>query len=122
CYCGNSDQEAIAMGCKYDHIAVDWLPNNCIDAALTAEFVTAGPGPGGAWDYFSDYAGLQRMNESEVEIYARNGKDYFVTRQWHIAHCSFVWRKQWRSKFTSTLIEPWNDKEEHIEHCNEYFM
>jgi hypothetical protein len=117
CWCGNSDQEAISIGCRYDHLAVDWLPDHCIDKELTAEFDRAGPGPNGSWPYFSDAEGSGIVNEDEIDSYASAGIDYFTVREWHVAHCIFTWRKQFRSKFTGTTIEPWSSSEEHIKHC-----
>jgi hypothetical protein len=47
CWCGTSDEEAMTMGCRYDHLAVDWLPQSCIDDELVKEFDRSGPGPDG---------------------------------------------------------------------------
>ncbi|KAH8803617.1 hypothetical protein F5884DRAFT_683144, partial [Xylogone sp. PMI_703] len=122
CWCGSSDEEAIAMGCRYDHIAVDWLPNDCIDDELTAEFDRAGPGLNGSWNYYTKLHGGHLINNSEIDDYAITATDYFATREWHIAHCIFTWRKQFRSRSTGKIIEPWNEKEEHIKHCGSYIM
>lgn len=53
CSCGKSVAEAIANGCKYDLLASAWLPEQCRDDELTAEFNKAGPGPNGEWTYVS---------------------------------------------------------------------
>ncbi|KUJ10864.1 uncharacterized protein LY89DRAFT_557517, partial [Mollisia scopiformis] len=121
CWCGTSDAEAIAMGCKYDHLAVDWLPPHCIDEELTAEFDRAGPGPLGAWDYYADRNGTVRLSDTIIDQYAMAATNYYTTVEWHMAHCIYVWRKQFRTKFTGKIVEPWNDKEEHIMHCGGYF-
>jgi len=122
CWCGNSDAEAVAMGCRYDHLAVDWLPLYCIDEELTAEFDRSGPGPLGAWDYFTNVRGTEKLNESQIDEYAVLGRTYFTTREWHIAHCVFTWRKQFRARSTSKIVEPWSESEDHIMHCGNYFM
>ncbi|PYI06678.1 hypothetical protein BO78DRAFT_294227, partial [Aspergillus sclerotiicarbonarius CBS 121057] len=117
CWCGTSDQEALAMGCRYDHLAVDWLPPHCIDDELTAEFDLSGPGPDGEWPYFKHHNGTGPVGTAELDGYAEAAVDYYTTRQWHIAHCVFTWRKQFRARFTGKMVEPWNDNEEHIVHC-----
>ncbi|RFU35023.1 hypothetical protein B7463_g1280, partial [Scytalidium lignicola] len=101
CWCGNSDKEAIAMGCRYDHIAVDWLPDHCIDDELSAEFDRAGPGPNGSWAYFTKGHGNETISNNDIDSYARAGTDYFATRK---------------------AVEPWNDNEEHITHCEKYIL
>lgn len=56
CSCGRSVREAIANGCKYDLLASAWLPEQCRDDELTAEFSASGPGPNGEWTYVSDFS------------------------------------------------------------------
>lgn len=52
CWCGTTDEQAIDMSCRYDHIAVDWLPDPCIDKDLVVEFDASGSGADGSWPYF----------------------------------------------------------------------
>ena len=128
CWCGTSNEEAIAMGCIYDHIAVDWLPPDCTDRDLVAEFDRSGPGPNGTWPYFV----LSTVSEKEpqfapldiaqIDTYAAQGTDYFATREWHILHCMFIWRKQLRAGLSGKVVEPWNNHEEHIKHCSSYIV
>lgn len=129
CWCGTSDEEAVAMGCIWDHIAVDWLPPHCVDHELLAEFDVAGSGPGGKWPYYvSSIQKAARLTEAqrtpvdltEIDQLARQGKDYWTTVEWHISHCLFTWRKQVRSAGGGVSVEPWNDKEAHASHCSAY--
>lgn len=124
CWCGTSDQEAVSVGCMYDHIAVDWLPPFCRDQELVDEFDCSGPNLDGSWSYYSlDDKGLfSRINASDIDSYARRGLDYWSTVEWHIAHCLFTWRKQFRKDFRREAIEPWNMKEAHVVHCTAYTM
>jgi hypothetical protein len=110
------------MGCLYDHLAVDWLPVHCIDAELTAEFDRSGPGPNGSWLYFNDRKGSDIISDREIDNYAVAATSYYTTREWHIAHCIFTWRKEFRSRSTGKILEPWNESEEHIMHCGMYFL
>jgi hypothetical protein len=53
CSCGENVAEAISKGCKYDLLASAWLPAQCRDDELSAEFDRAGPGLNGEWTYVS---------------------------------------------------------------------
>lgn len=56
CSCGKSVAEALKLGCKYDLLASAWLPEQCRDDELSAEFDRSGPGPNGEWTYVSLYS------------------------------------------------------------------
>jgi hypothetical protein len=66
CDCGNSIEEAKAKGCRYDSLAVSWLPPLCRDDKLLDEFERAGPGPQGAWLYYADSEATKPMTLDEV--------------------------------------------------------
>jgi len=118
----------MAMGCRYDHLAVDWLPQSCIDDELVKEFDRSGPGPDGTWPYFekeilspSDVSFIP-INATEIDTFASEGRDYYATKEWHILHYMFTWRKQFRAGFSGKSVEPWNNKEDHIMHCSNYVL
>jgi len=121
CWCGKTDQEAIAMGCRYDHNTIDWLPS-CINNELTEKFDASGPGQGESWlDYDTiAYDPSNGSNEKavltneQIDDFTKSGKGYLATREWHIQHCMFIWKKQFRARFNARDIKPWNYKEEHI--------
>lgn len=132
CWCGTQNDEAVMMGCIYDHIAVDWLPSHCHDADLVAEFDASGPGMNGTWPYYRiDSQGILGPNfvplkddpAANIDTLAQRGENYWATTEWHIAHCLFTWRKQMKfldQNMEGRLVEPWNAKEAHAKHCSEY--
>lgn len=130
CWCGSTDAEAMAMGCRYDQIAVDWLPEYCIDNDLVAEFDASGPDANGSWPYFEpitmfgseNETDFVRIDNAEIDSFAREGRGYYATREWHVLHCMFTWRKQFRARFQAEKVEPWNNHEGHIKHCSEYII
>lgn len=128
CWCGDSNEAAIEMGCIYDHIAVDWLPEHCVDSELVDEFDRVGPQADGTWPYYvldavnSPEEPFLPINASSIDSLARDGKQYWTTREWHIMHCMFTWRKQVRAGFSSRAVEPWNAREEHVQHCADYII
>ncbi|KAH8805172.1 hypothetical protein F5884DRAFT_708406 [Xylogone sp. PMI_703] len=123
CNCGHSVDEAISMGCKYDPLAAAWLPDHCRDKELSEEFDKAGPGPNGSWSYYSDKYGTRQLNVTEISYYANNrSAQYWSTYEWHVVHCIFYWRKQFRARFTGVTVEKRFDTEAHIKHCGKMFM
>ncbi|OAL02745.1 hypothetical protein IQ06DRAFT_303396 [Phaeosphaeriaceae sp. SRC1lsM3a] len=133
CWCGTHNDEAAAMGCVYDHIAVDWLPPHCHDADLVAEFDTSGPSTSNkTWPYYRAesrsilgpvFVPVNEDSVTTIDTLARRGEDYWATTEWHIAHCLFTWRKQVRFQsqdIEGRLVEPWNTKEAHVKHCSDY--
>jgi len=109
------------MGCKFDSLASAWLQPACIDEELTFEFDHAGPGPNGEWHYFTDMDMTNTFTLEEVANLAETGISYWNTQAWHLAHCTFNWRKAVRSKFTGVQVEARSDTEGHVKHCEAMF-
>ncbi|KAK4613701.1 hypothetical protein CLAFUW4_09153 [Fulvia fulva] len=109
------------MGCKYDALASAWLPPACVDEALSYEFDHAGPQPDGSWVYYTDYDKTGTYTLEEVAMLANTGACYYNTMAWHLAHCTYNWRKAVRSKWTGVTLEYRSDTEEHVSHCEMMF-
>lgn len=106
-------------------LSLSWLPPSCRDAALTHEFATSGPGPDGEWDYWAHGNGTSPLTLDEVAALAGGTDGYVYTSLgFHVLHCSFYWRKQWRAvKGVGALaLEARYDQESHVEHCQRVFM
>ncbi|KAL9110268.1 MAG: hypothetical protein Q9227_005175 [Pyrenula ochraceoflavens] len=116
CSCGNSVAEAKSMGCRYDALASAWLPPACIDTELSAEFDRAGPEPDGSWVYYTDFDKTGTYTLEEVAALADTGAYYYNTLAWHLAHCTFNWRKAVRARYTGVTLEARADTEGHVEH------
>jgi hypothetical protein len=114
CDCGRSIAEAEAMGCKYDTMAASWLTEACRDDELSAEFDKAGPGPGGKWYYWADSNKSRELSIHELSHIADIPYGVFYTESaWHVAHCTYYWRKQWRG----IAYLPPESTYGHIVHC-----
>ncbi len=68
CACGSSVSEAKSLGCVFDALASAWLPPECRDDELTAEFNRSGPGPDGAWPYWADRNGTQPITTEDIAL------------------------------------------------------
>lgn len=116
CDCGHSISEALTMGCKYDTMAASWLTEACRDDELSAEFDKAGPGPGGKWYYWADAHKNRELSIEELSHIADIPGGVFYTEwAWHVAHCTYYWRKQWRG----VAYLPPESTYGHIVHCEE---
>lgn len=118
CYCGKTIAEARSLGCIYVAMASAWLPPQCRDDALAADFESAGPGPNGTWSYFADMEMAVEMSPEQVAALAGTEKVYYTTWEWHVVHCLFYWRKLHRTQTAKGLtIEPRFNSDAHIHHC-----
>ncbi|KAH8893973.1 hypothetical protein GQ53DRAFT_644660 [Thozetella sp. PMI_491] len=125
CYCGFSITEAKTLGCKYDTLSVSWLPSHCRDDDLTAEFERSGPGPSGEWPYWADFNATLPITTEDISLLAELPPSralFYTTHGWHVAHCAFFWRKEFRMRAKGSMMERRHDQESHIEHCYGYFM
>ena len=123
CSCGSSYTEAISNGCIFDILSLSWLPARCRDDALTNEFAHAGPGLHGEWELWADSNGSIPLSIEEVGMLAFQDHGYVYSRRsFHVAHCSFYWRKAFRMWAKGLTTEGRYNKEGHIEHCHAVFM
>ncbi|EQL03602.1 hypothetical protein OCS_00682 [Ophiocordyceps sinensis CO18] len=123
CDCGASIEEAAALGCKYDTLSVSWLPPQCREDQLTAEFDQAGPG--GEWHYWADRNMTEPLTVQQVGALAAKPIDqaqFWTTFGWHVSHCSYYWRKEYRMRQRGLEVEHRYDRESHIQHCHMAFM
>ena len=123
CSCGGTTtEEAIRRGCIFTPLAIAWLPPHCIDMELSEEFDRSGDGPDGQWEYWADGHRGRALNRTEVGLLANSETGYFYsTQNWHITHCTFTWRKHYRSKTTGVTIERRSNGLDHIGHCESIF-
>ncbi|KAF4827995.1 hypothetical protein CGCTS75_v007923 [Colletotrichum tropicale] len=123
CHCGSSVSEALDLGCKYDTLSVSWLPDHCREDELVAEFDRAGPN--GSWPYYADKNATIPITIESISHLADLPHEqaiFYTSTGWHIAHCAFYWRKEFRMRAKGLGTESRYDKESHIEHCYEIFM
>jgi hypothetical protein len=111
--CGDSVEEAKALGCKYDVLLNHWVPAPCVDDEFVKEYQDDE-----SWAaYFDEDMTRQIMTideMSEQDIYYTSVRD-------HVNHCAMVWKKQFwilfeeRPAFDSVIVTPY-----HTDHCAQY--
>ncbi|KAK5050519.1 hypothetical protein LTR84_003800 [Exophiala bonariae] len=111
--CGDSVEEAKALGCKYDVLLNHWVPAPCVDDEFVQEYQEDD-----SWAaYYDEDMTHQIMTSdemSELDIYYTSVRD-------HVNHCAMIWKKQFyvlfeeRSAFDSVIVTPY-----HTDHCAQY--
>lgn len=117
CDCGASTEEAISLSCEFVAMAAAWLPPACIDYDLSEESDNAGPGIDGSWVYWTDQNHHYEISKKKVALLADTGGLFYGTWEWHVKHCTFQWRLDYRWRWLNTIVEPRYDHESHITHC-----
>lgn len=124
CSCGDSVQEAITNGCKFDAHAMAWLPDGCRDDELVSHFLTLGP-HNGSWPFYTDQNATQELSLDELAWFADRPADeniFWTVHRWHVLHCVFYWKKLFRAGRVGASTEGNTNLMGHIEHCQGVFL
>ncbi|KAB8234229.1 hypothetical protein ETB97_001425 [Aspergillus alliaceus] len=129
CSCGQSPEEAITRGCKFDPFALAWLPDNCRDDELIREFEELGKAHNHSWEFYTWPNPERKLDLSQVSMMAQvvgvkhiNRSAVTTTVDWHHTHCLYLWRKLYRSRYTKLRMESRYDAEHHQKHCVESIL
>ncbi|KAI1752008.1 hypothetical protein F4782DRAFT_165540 [Xylaria castorea] len=84
--CGSTPEEAMARGCHFDTISFCWLPDECYDRDLVDTFEATRN-----WHYYTDPEGKHTI--SHEELVGGHGSSLWVSWEYHLRHCMFMWFK-----------------------------
>lgn len=107
--CGQSPAEAKARGCKWDISSFAWLPQECLDEELTAQFRAAGP-----WKFYGDQNKTVEVSEDD---FGEDLAPVWLTNRLHVAHCAFSWLKFHRALVGNGRVHSQMPLP-HTEHCS----
>ena len=96
--CGNSSMEAQELGCVFDLLTNNWMPEYCSDPYTDAEYrewVFEADRRLGPWAFFHDENAEHRVT-SERELSRLVGTRIYTTTENHLAHCAFLARRMHR--------------------------
>ncbi|KAI8631246.1 hypothetical protein F5Y19DRAFT_25287 [Xylariaceae sp. FL1651] len=113
--CGSTPEEALARGCKFDLISFCWLPDECYDSELVETFEAMR-----TWEYYADSERTEPV--SREELLAGRGDGLYVTWEYHLRHCAFMWMKLHRAilargKPNMPEIDSYIASLNHTNHC-----
>lgn len=86
--CGTTPAEARARGCVFETMGFSWLPKECSDPTIEAEFIEF---TGTGLKYWRDMDYTMEVPLEEVQ--RGDGPIFFVKSDYHRAHCAFLFKK-----------------------------
>jgi hypothetical protein len=113
--CGTSSAEALSLGCHFDITSFAWLPQRCFDGELSNQFLALRD-----WQWFLDSEGLQVVDVSSV--LAGKYSQLYVTQEYHMYHCTYMWRKMHRAALTGKVLDGYIGSMMHTEHCEQMLV
>ncbi|KUL81628.1 hypothetical protein ZTR_10600 [Talaromyces verruculosus] len=122
-HCGNSSAEARALGCVFDLLTNNWMPQYCADPYTDNEYrtwVTDDSRQLGSWAFFYDDK-AERQVATEEELSDLVGKHVWTTTENHLAHCVFLARRMHRL-VTGEIAAVAHNTFAHTMHCTEAIL
>ncbi|KAA8650341.1 uncharacterized protein ATNIH1004_003025 [Aspergillus tanneri] len=112
-HCGDTPDEARAMGCKFQIHTYAWVPASCFDEVLQEEWLNIRD-----WEYYTDkYDQGEPVN---ISVALAGERNLYSTWGQHIEHCAFTWRKFTRAQAGSGVLMTNRDLSyEHAHHCSD---
>ena len=111
--CGDCVDEAREMGCKYDMLLNNWVPEPCFDEEFIEEYADDN-----SWAAYADANLTQRITSIE-EMSER--EYYYTSVRDHVNHCAMIWRKQFWVLFEERkAIDTMISNPGHTDHCALY--
>ncbi|CAK3840860.1 Hypothetical predicted protein [Lecanosticta acicola] len=113
--CGETFEESISRGCKYDWVVGQWQQPHCVDEDLDNEFREVAIF-NASWPLYFDSEGKEPV---PLDVLLNIPfPTVWQTRGYHFWHCIFTWRKEWRA-FTmqKSTLDPYVSGEKHVMHC-----
>lgn len=117
-HCGNSSTEARALGCVFDLLTNNWMPEYCSDPSTDAEYRAWLLDPKrqlGAWAFYHD-SKAEHQVASEHELSDLVGHHIYTTTENHLAHCAFLARRMHRL-ITGDVAAVAHNNFAHTMHC-----
>lgn len=117
--CGHSRAEALEAGCIFDMLSFSWMPPDCYDADLTAEFEGLSN-----WRYFSEKDATSRQIPRSVAALGEH-HHLFVTWEWHLRHCTYSWKRYMRATLPDGPMQSIDNvtaSDAHTLHCERLIL
>ena len=111
--CGDSLETARQRNCSFDLISFAWQTPECYDAELVSEFAS--------WDNWSFYADDKLTVPVSQEMAWHGNRTLFVEWDYHIVHCTFMWRQMHRA-YERGWIDRHLGSYNHTLHCQKMIL
>ena len=114
-HCGNSTEEARALGCIYERVTMSWVPPACYDATLDDEWNHFGN-----WSLFDDPSATIPLSVEQVK--SGEYEMLYTDVEWHLSHCTYAWKKMHRAFSEKRPLDSPTWKYAHTEHCSRLLL
>ena len=96
-------------------MSFSWLPDECYDPDLTAQFMALGDDPVRDWEYWMEWNSTEPVPREE----ALSGKHekLYVSWEFHLYHCTYMWRKLHRAILQGKRVDSYIGNMGHTTHC-----
>ena len=115
-HCGTTASEARQLGCQFQIWSYSWVPSECYDGTLVAEWLALRD-----WEYYDDKGTRGKLVNFTTEVLVAEGdRKLYSTWGQHYWHCAFTWRKFLRAALGSGVgITDQDLDAHHAEHCQD---
>jgi len=111
--CGDNPTTARERGCSFDLITFAWQMPKCYDAPLVEEFAAWEP-----WTFWTDEHGNDTV---QLEDARKGDAALWLPWQYHVVHCTFVWRQMHRA-YEAGWIDEHSRSYHHTTHCQKMLL
>jgi hypothetical protein len=101
--------------CIFDLASFAWLPTPCADEILTSQFLAQR-----SWIWYHDAGGQSPAHVEDVM--AGKHDNLYVSAEYHVLHCTFMWRKLHRALLSGAPIDGYIGNYGHTEHCEKMIL
>ncbi|MCJ1305602.1 hypothetical protein MMC08_008417 [Hypocenomyce scalaris] len=109
--CGDNPSTARSRGCSFDVLSFSWQTPECYDEPLISSFLAYPPEP---WRWYTNVSGTEEVS---LAVAAQGERDLFVSWEYHIVHCTFMWMQMHRAYTVRRYIDSHLDSWKHTLHC-----
>ncbi|KAK9424902.1 putative Major facilitator superfamily transporter [Seiridium unicorne] len=116
--CGETPEEARALGCYFDVISFCWLPERCYDAELSDRFDHQTQ-----WEWFMDPNRTEPLTHQQIMTGEHTG--LYVNWEYHLLHCTTMWEKMHRALMGphgKKAIDGYIASYSHTQHCGHMLL
>ncbi|TID17804.1 hypothetical protein E6O75_ATG10449 [Venturia nashicola] len=110
--CGSNIAEARALGCHFDVMTWQWVPEQCYFTDLIESFMLRAD-----WHFYHNYT-LESADEIDMgEILAGDHELVYTPDWYHPIHCTYMWMKLHQAYLEKRPIDDINSQMDHSLHC-----
>lgn len=115
--CGNSSDEARALGCQFDVMSFTWSQPSCFDNKLMDNFLSL---KNWTWWHNPNDNIAEPVPFNEVSLGQHSL--LYVTWEYHITHCTFMWKKMHHAIMSGRPLDSYVNDFKHTLHCEQTLL